>query len=495
MTTQPLVTQDWAGPRFEPQSTQPGQWRTLRLVLVAVDALVIAVAFGLAYLIRFNTHLLMFFAVEEPPYAFYTSLVFLLIPVWLMVFGVHRLYDFNQLLGGMDEYVRVVQATSMGMMIVIVFSFLEPRFIIARGWLLLTWLLAIAGVIAARFTIRHLVYASRTKGRFITSVLIIGANEEGRAIAEHLRESPTTGAQVIGFLDDRVDEGREVTIGLRILGPIDDALKWIERYSVNEVIVASSALTRAELLDIYQVFGLRDDVTLRMSSGLFEMMTTGMRIKQLGSVALLSPSRTRLSLAERAIKKIFDLTLTTAALIVFSPLMIALAVLVKLDSPGPILHRRRVLGADARPFNAFKFRTMHVNGDEILARYPELAQQLAQNMKLKDDPRVTRAGKWLRKLSLDELPQLFNVLLGQMSLVGPRMITPEEAERYGKWRMNLLTVKPGITGLWQVSGRSDVSYPERVQIDMNYIRNYSLWLDLILLARTVPVVFKKTGAY
>ena len=232
-----------------------------------------------------------------------------------------------------------------------------------------------------------------------------------------------------------------------------------------------------------------------MSSGLFEMMTTGMRVKQLGSVALLSPSRTRLSRSERFIKKTFDMVLATVALFLMSPILLIVALLVKLDSPGPALHRRRVLGADARPFQAFKFRTMHINGDEILARYPELARQLAQNMKLKDDPRVTRVGVWLRKFSLDELPQLLNVLLGQMSLVGPRMITPEEAERYGKWRMNLLTVKPGITGLWQVSGRSDIPYPERVQIDMSYIRNYSLWLDLMLLARTLPAVFRKRGAY
>jgi exopolysaccharide biosynthesis polyprenyl glycosylphosphotransferase len=259
--------------------------------------------------------------------------------------------------------------------------------------------------------------------------------------------------------------------------------------------VAASALTRAELLDLYQVFGLRHDVTLRLSSGLFELLTTGMRIKQLGSLALLSANRTRLSFGERILKRLTDLALATLALIVLSPLMLAIGLWIKLDSPGPVIHRRRVLGTGGKVFDAFKFRTMVLNGDEVLARHPDLARQLARDMKIKDDPRVTRIGKQLRRLSLDELPQLLNVLRGQMSLVGPRMITPEEAERYGHWQLNLLTVKPGITGLWQVSGRSDVSYQERVQIDMNYIRNYSLWLDLALLARTIPAVFKKTGAY
>ena len=138
---------------------------------------------------------------------------------------------------------------------------------------------------------------------------------------------------------------------------------------------------------------------------------------------------------------------------------------------------------------------MYTNGDELLATDPKLRRQFEENHKLKDDPRVTRVGKWLRRTSLDELPQLFNVLVGQMSLVGPRMITEAERSRYGKWHLNLFTVKPGITGLWQVSGRSDVSYEERVKMDMSYIRNYSIWVDLYVLWVTVPAVLKGRGAY
>jgi lipopolysaccharide/colanic/teichoic acid biosynthesis glycosyltransferase len=154
------------------------------------------------------------------------------------------------------------------------------------------------------------------------------------------------------------------------------------------------------------------------------------------------------------------------------------------------------LGIGGLEFDAFKFRTMVVNGDEVLANYPALQEELATTHKLKDDPRVTRVGRILRQLSLDELPQLFNVLLGQMSLVGPRMISLDEAKEYGRMKLNLLTVKPGLTGLWQVSGRSDLSYEERVRLDMDYVRNYSIWLDLqILFFQTLPVVLKGHGAY
>ncbi len=170
--------------------------------------------------------------------------------------------------------------------------------------------------------------------------------------------------------------------------------------------------------------------------------------------------------------------------------------IVKLDSPGPVFYRRQVLGVGGRTFGAFKFRTMYVNGNEILEQYPELKAELARTQKLKNDPRITRAGKFLRRTSLDELPQLLNVLLGQMSLVGPRMISPGEHDLYGRMKLNLLTVKPGLTGMWQVSGRSDLSYEERVRLDMYYIRNYSIWTDIqILFFQTLPAVTKGRGAY
>jgi lipopolysaccharide/colanic/teichoic acid biosynthesis glycosyltransferase len=190
-----------------------------------------------------------------------------------------------------------------------------------------------------------------------------------------------------------------------------------------------------------------------------------------------------------------DYGLAIPGVILALPLLILIAIVIKLDSPGPVFHRRRVMGVNSRQFDAFKFRTMYVNGDEILAAYPELQARLAKQHKLKNDPRVTRVGRLLRSFSLDELPQIFNVLLNEMSLVGPRMISPAEMDMYNHWAINLLTVRPGITGLWQVSGRSDIPYKARVRLDMHYIRNWTIWLDLHLLLRTIPAIIKRRGAY
>jgi len=197
----------------------------------------------------------------------------------------------------------------------------------------------------------------------------------------------------------------------------------------------------------------------------------------------------------RLIKMLLDYVIALPSLIVMTPLFLLLALLIKLDSPGPIFHRREMMGQNGRIFPALKFRTMTINGHDILAQHPHLQAELAQNFKLKNDPRVTRLGRLLRKYSLDELPQLINVLAGDMSLIGPRFVTPEEIARYGANGARLLTVPPGLTGLWQVSGRSDTSYEERIRLDMIYIQNWSLWLDLKILLRTPWVVVQGKGAY
>ena len=204
----------------------------------------------------------------------------------------------------------------------------------------------------------------------------------------------------------------------------------------------------------------------------------------------------RLDPVEHFLKRLLDCSLVIVASVTLIPLFILITLWIKLDSPGPALYRRRVLGIGGKQFDAFKFRTMVTNGDEVLAQHPELQHELETTHKIKDDPRITRVGHFLRKTSLDELPQIINVLLGQMSLVGPRMISPEEAKEYGIFSSNLLTVSPGITGLWQVSGRSNLSYEDRVQLDMHYIRNYSIWADLqILFVQTLPAVLRREGAY
>jgi exopolysaccharide biosynthesis polyprenyl glycosylphosphotransferase len=471
------------------------QWRLLIAVLILVDALMIGVAFRLAYLFRFEMNLTFFRLDVTPLPAFYQNLVLALIPLWLVIAAALGLYNRHNLLGGTQEYALLFRGATILLLLLVIAGFLEALYI-ARGWLLLAWMFIFLWASLGRFAVRHGVAYLRQHGYFLTPTLIVGANQEGRSLAEQLLRWKTSGLHVLGFIDDRVPSGTLVFRNLHNLGNVDQLDKVVNQYGIEEIILAASAISsRDRMLSIFKRYGVANGVNVRLSSGLYEIITTGLTVKEFAYVPLVGINKVRLTGIDSLLKLILDYVLTVPGLIAIAPLLSLITLAVKLDSPGPVIHRRRVMGVNGRQFDAYKFRTMYVNGDDILEAHPELKAQLALNHKLKNDPRVTRVGRILRKLSLDELPQLFNVLKRDMSLVGPRMISPAEMDKYNQWGINLLTVKPGITGLWQVSGRSDVSYEERVRLDMHYIRNWTIWLDLQLLLETFPAVLKGRGAY
>jgi exopolysaccharide biosynthesis polyprenyl glycosylphosphotransferase len=471
------------------------EWRLLTVVLILSDLLLVALAFRVAYWIRFEVGVPLFEPGALASRAYYERFVVILTPLWLAVFAGVGLYQRDHLLGGTDEYSRVLRGTSIGVLFIVIAGFLEPAILIARGWVFLAWGVTFLMVSAGRLVIRRVVYRLRARGAFLSRALIVGANPEARLLAEQLLRWRTSGLDLVGFVDGTESIGVELIPGLKIVGSIDQLESLIARNGVEELILASSALSREHMLTIFRRYGVSSEVHLRMSSGLYEIITTGLSVQEFAYVPLVGVNRVRLTGTDRALKAALDYALTVPALILLSPIFLVLAALVKLESPGPALHRRRVMGLNGKRFDAFKFRTMYVNGDEILASHPELQQELATTHKLRNDPRVTRLGKIFRRTSLDELPQLLNVVLGDMSLVGPRMISPEEMPRYNQWGLNLLTIRPGLTGLWQVSGRSDLGYEDRVRLDMHYIRNWSIWLDLQLLWQTVPTVLRGRGAY
>lgn len=470
------------------------QERIFVLALLVGDMFVLAAGFLIAYEVRFDFNLSIFEESTLPNVLNRWEMLYL-IPFCVLVFALLQLYDVQFLLGGMQEYSHVFSATSMIVTATIVLSFIFPIVRISRGYTALCWIIVTAALLLERFMLRRAAYRLRRHGYLSRRTVIVGSDEDARHIAEQLMATPTSGADLIGFVADDQVQGPFLGKNLPTLGSLDRLTALVERLGIEDVIVSTVGLHRADIIQIFQHYAYDPDVDVRFLPGLFEIFATGVRIKEIGSVPLVSMNRIRLDPWESAIKTTMDYLGAVVVLTLLSPFLLALAILVKRDSPGPVFHRRRVVGRGGHTFDAYKFRTMYVNGNEILAQYPELQTELKQTHKVRNDPRITPIGEILRRTSLDELPQFFNVLLGQMSIVGPRMITPEEMDKYGKWRWNLLTVKPGITGLWQISGRSDVSYDERVRLDMYYIRNYTLWLDLQIMWRTFPTVIRRKGAY
>jgi exopolysaccharide biosynthesis polyprenyl glycosylphosphotransferase len=460
--------------------------------LIILDFLALGFAFWAAYQLRFvifpygSTF-------DEPTYR---RIALFMIPVWIIIFAAFQLYNHQYLFGGLQEYSRIFNAILAGIGVLILFDFLRntaPG--VSRGWLILSWALAFSLVISLRFTFRRLIYALRVRGHLLSPALIVGANNEGRALAEQLRHWRTSGMYIVGFFDVEKPVGSPVENGYRVMGNLGDLEKFVLEENIEEIIIAPTALSREQLLTVFGLFNHLPGVNLRLSSGLFEIINTGLRVKEFASVPLIEANPIRITGFDAFLKTLIDYLLTVIILFFIWPILILIGVIIKIDSPGPVIHRRRVMGTNGVQFDAFKFRTMYTNGDEILEAYPDLQKQLEHEYKLKDDPRVTRTGKFIRKYSLDELPQFFNVLLNQMSLVGPRMISPPEMDEYGQWGINLLTVKPGISGQWQISGRSDISYQERVNMDMYYIRNWTIWTDIYILLATIPAVIRKKGAY
>jgi exopolysaccharide biosynthesis polyprenyl glycosylphosphotransferase len=482
--------------RALPRVSRRVQWWVFVAALIIVDCAMIAMAFRAAHLLRFDLELGIFQTDVGQREPFYEALMGALLLAWLVTFGWMGLYDRQILLGGTEEYARVFRACTYCLLLVIIAGFLWPNFIIARGWLILAWLFTFLFVSFGRIALRRCVYYLRRHGLFLAQTVIVGANREGISLAHQLQVWKTSGLQVVGFIDNKMPVNTPVWHNLGIMGSVDQLESVVQENGIEEIVLATSAFSvRDNLVEIYRQYGVANGVNLRLSSGLYEIITTGLTVREFAYVPLVGINKVRLTGIDQTIKTLVDFALCVPVLIVLAPFLSLIAVAIRLDSPGPAIFQRRVMGVNGRQFGAYKFRTMRVNGDEILAARPDLRAELAQYHKLKDDPRITRLGRLLRRTSLDELPQLFNVLLRQMSLVGPRMISPPEMEKYDRWGINLLTVKPGITGLWQVSGRSDITYEERVQLDMYYIRNWSIWLDLQLLWQTIPVVIRGTGAY
>jgi len=471
------------------------QWNAYIAFLVINDVVMLLLAYGISYWIRFGLALPIFKADANSSVIPYIKVVAMLIPIWLIALLVYDLYDRNILLGGTAEYSRVFHVSILGLIATLLIDFLVMGLDLARGWLLMAMVFTFLFVTLGRFWLRRGVYSLRRRGFFTSNALIVGANEEGFVMAEQLSKWQTSGLNLLGFVDDKMDVGEKATANLTNLGKFSQLEEIINQYKVEELVLAAGELPHDILVDVFKEYGTGTEVNIKLSSGLFGIITNGLEVTQMAFVPLIRVNKMRFTRIENLLKLCLDYAISFSILLLGWPLFAAIALAVKFDSPGGIIHKRTVMGLNGNKFQAYKFRTMYENGDEILEQYPDLKEELAQTHKLKEDPRVTRVGNLLRKSSLDELPQLFNVIKRDMSLVGPRMISPQEMEHFGKWGMNLLTVKPGLTGLWQVSGRSDTTYDERVQLDMYYIRNWTIWSDIFLLWKTIPAVIKRSGAY
>jgi exopolysaccharide biosynthesis polyprenyl glycosylphosphotransferase len=456
-------------------------WLVRRALLVA-DVVALAVAFVIAEVTTAQG-----IPVNEG-IAFAVTL-----PIWVVIAKIYRLYDRDEERtdhSTVDEFTGVFHLVTVGIWIVLAGSHITGVGDPGLAKVAMFWASAIALIATARAGARTL---CRRHPSYMQNAVVVGAGVVGQMIARKLLQHPEYGIKLVGFLDGGAPVEMHPSVrDVPMLGTPDDLQDIVLLLDVERVIFAFSRNPDSEALPI---LGRLADLNVQIDivPRLFEMMGSNVVVHSVESVPLLGLRPTRLPRSSLFLKRVMDLLVTTLGLALLAPFFALIAVAIKFDSSGPVFFRQARVGRDNRKFRIWKFRTMTVDADERKHEVVHLNKHLQNGgdprmFKITNDPRVTRVGRFLRKFSIDELPQLLNVSVGQMSLVGPRPLIVDEHVHITEWAQRRVTLKPGITGLWQVLGRDEIPFEEMVKLDFLYVTNWSLWNDLLLVLRTPGVL-------
>lgn len=460
--------------------------------LVAIDALAVAGASGLAYITRFGLDGSEEVPVTSLPYALVAALA---VPLWMLITALSGGYERRVVGVGADEYRRVLKV-AVRFVAVVAVLFYATRVDVARGFVGTAIPLATMFTLFGRHRARKWLHARRARGWALRRVLAVGTIEAVTELTRHLSRSMHAGFTVVGVCtlggtgSLRVDESE-----LPVLGTPDDVMAALTTSGADVLAVAGEgALPAGRLRTLaWELEG--SGIDLIVAPSVTDVAGPRIAIRPVAGLPLLHVEEPRLSGGARAFKACSDRLLAGFSLVVLAPAMLVIGIVVRKSSPGPALFCQERVGREGDRFTIRKFRTMRDTAEEELDALAHRNEHDGLLFKIRDDPRCTPVGRWLRRYSLDELPQLWNVLVGHMSLVGPRPPLPSEVERYGDDARRRLLVKPGLTGLWQVSGRADLAWEEAVRLDLYYVDNWSPALDVLILWKTGNAVLRGRGAY
>jgi exopolysaccharide biosynthesis polyprenyl glycosylphosphotransferase len=424
-------------------------------------------------------------------------LFFATIPGWIVVAKLYGLYDRDEERtdhSTADDLLGVFHMVTVGSWLFLAAAWLTKLAHPDFTRLIAFWAVAITLVTLGRVTARSF---ARRNAAYLQNTVIVGAGDVGQLVAKKLLQHPEYGINLVGFIDAQPKERREDLEHLTLLGPPERLPAIVHLFDVERVILAFSNEPHEESLHLIR--SLKDlEVQIDIVPRFFELVGPGVGMHTVEGLPLVGLPPLRLSRSSQLLKRTMDLVVSLAGLVLLAPLFGLVALLIKLDSTGPVFFRQVRMGCNGKTFRMWKFRTMSVDADERKAEFAHLNEHLRNGgdprmFKIPNDPRVTRIGHFLRRYSLDELPQLFNVVRGEMSLVGPRPLILDEDQYVSEWARQRLHLKPGCTGPWQVMGRSKIPFEEMVRLDYLYVTGWSLWSDLTLIARTVPLLLGARG--
>nr|WP_272955028.1 sugar transferase [Kribbella shirazensis] len=410
---------------------------------------------------------------------------------WVAVVALSKGYDPRFFGAGPDEF-RSIMRAGVGLTAAVAMTSYVTKAEIARGFVVLAIPVLVVAALLLRYALRKDLHRHRVRGRCMHRVLVVGRSGPAATLCEHLESRPTDGFRVVATCRPRDDS----------TGPLQpeelaepDILAAADRHAVEVVAIATEPELAGQSLRRLSWALEQRGIELIVSPGIIEVAGPRISVRPVAGLSLLHLERPSVSGGPHLMKAVFDRVVALGIVAVLAPLLIGLALAVKLSSPGPVLFRQQRVGRAGVEFTMLKFRSMYVDAEQRLSDLYALSDGNGVIFKMRNDPRMTPLGRWIRRFSLDELPQLFNVLRGDMSLVGPRPPLAEEVALYAADDSRRMLVKPGMTGLWQVSGRSDLSWDESVRLDLRYVDNWSMTLDLLILWKTVRAVIYGAGAY
>ena len=414
---------------------------------------------------------------------------------WHMIFSFFELYHSRRLSSVHEEVTDIIKATCAGVVLLLVGAFIFNIKLVTPVFLLFFWASTTLSAIVSRLVLRSLLRQLRNRGRNLRNVIIVGTNGRALAFAKRIESRPDLGYLLKGFVDDAIMSKEIGTGRYSVVAKLEHLPEFLRQNVVDEVVIAlpmkSHYAQAASIVAMCQKQG----IITRFLSDLFNVRSVTTKTEHIGGQAITTISTHNLSELSLFVKRLVDICASVILLLVASPVFLIVAALMKLTSRGPVFFTQERLGINKRLFNVYKFRTMVLGAEEMLRDLEHLNEVEGAAFKIKNDPRITRVGRILRKTSIDELPQLLNVLKGDMSLVGPRPLPVRDYNGFGEdWHRRRFSVKPGVTCLWQINGRSNVSFDHWMELDMEYIDNWSLVLDLKILAQTIPAVIRGSGA-
>jgi exopolysaccharide biosynthesis polyprenyl glycosylphosphotransferase len=461
--------------------------------VVVSDGLLISASIFLGYWVRYELQWFRDVSYFHSASA-YVPLALLFTAMMMGAFLMDRVYQRWRGYPWLDQVYRIMNATAKSVVVLLAITFMLQPLEYSRLLLIEAGVIAFILLALSRIVHNTILGQLRAWGIGVSRVIIVGAGEVGRTVMRTIVARRELGYHIAGFVDDNPEKGQTDIGRIKALGATSDLARVIEEESVDEVLITLPWMYHRKIMGIVRECQRRH-VSARIVPDLFQMSLSQVDVDDLGGIPLIGVREVGIGTGALLLKRGVDVVGAGIGLVLGAPLLALIGLAVQLDSPGPILFEQVRVGAGGKPFMIYKLRSMRLGAETELEELRDLNESDGPIFKMRDDPRLTRVGRFLRRTSLDELPQLWNVLRGEMSLVGPRPPLPSEVGSYLEWHKKRLQVRPGMTGLWQVSGRSLLSFDEMVLLDIYYIENWSLWLDLKILMRTIPQVLCGDGAY